>query len=241
MNEQARRGTLVEPLSLEVASHVSELDELDRAGTVDAGLLFDDGLLQSRGRVVKFERDKSLAGRLLEILENTLVAGVVGHREAELRCRTQHFAELLDRKFTAVVSKRVNDDGCILAGLHDFIEIADGAVADGACQWPVDPCRFTALDEVPAHEIGCREVIVTGDSDQWTSESPGHVLHEARLAAARRALEQHRKAVAIGRVENLDLLADRLVVGLILDHGGLHYRGSFIHRLSGVSIKHAQS
>lgn len=48
-------------------------------------------------------------------------------------------------------------------------------------------------------------------------EAPGHVLHEARLAAAGRAFQQDRQLVFVGGLEHHQFITDRFIVGLFLD------------------------
>jgi hypothetical protein len=84
-------------------------------------------------------------------------------------------------------------------------------------QGAVHPDGLAALDQEAPDQIRGGQVVVAGDGDQGALEPPGHVLHEAGLAAAGGALEQHREAVAVGRLEDGDLVAHRLVVGLVDD------------------------
>jgi hypothetical protein len=106
---------------------------------------------------------------------------------------------------------------------------------------PVDPHRLVADDEVAADEVRRGEVVVAGDGDERPREPPGHVLDEPRLAAAGRPLEQYRHARRVRGLEERDLLADRLVVGLRADRGelGLEHllpRGLVHCRSSGALI-----
>ncbi len=57
----------------------------------------------------------------------------------------------------------MDDDGGVFARFDHFVEVADCAVAHGACQRAIDPDGFAAGDEVTADEVGGGEVIVTGD------------------------------------------------------------------------------
>ncbi len=95
----------------------------------------------------------------------------------------------------------------------------------GLRERPVDPHRLVALDQVAADEVAAGQVLVAGDGDEVAggtacpaarvvaAQRVRHVLDEARLAAAGRALEQHRQAARVGGREDLDLVADRQVVG----------------------------
>ena len=61
-----------------------------------------------------------------------------------------------------------------------------------ARQRAVLPHRLAAANQVAAGEVAGREIVVAGDRDERPAEPPGHVLDEAGLAAAGRALEHDR-------------------------------------------------
>ena len=50
------------------------------------------------------------------------------------------------------------------------------------------------------------------DGHERSAETPGHVLDEARLAAAGWTFEHHRQASAVAGLEDRHLVADREVV-----------------------------
>ena len=190
--------------------------------------------LQVAGRVRELDRHEALAGGVLEVLERALVAGVVGDNQEEALRRLDDLAELLDRQQAAVVGERVDEDGGVLARLDDLVEVADGAGLHRAGQGAVDPAGGVALQEVAADEVGGGEVLVAGYGDEGragllgagavavsvahdadgAAELVGHVLDEAGLAAAGRALEQDGDLLGVGRLEELDLVLYGLVEGL---------------------------
>ena len=55
------------------------------------------------------------------------------------------------------------------------------------------PHRLAAPNQVAAGEVARGEIVVAGDGDERPAEAPGHVLDEAGLAAAGRALEHDRQ------------------------------------------------
>src|SRR6266478_791211 len=69
------------------------------------------------------------------------------------------------------------------------------------------------------------------DGDQRLAQPPGHVLDEAGLAATCRPLQHHRQPFAVGRREDLDLAAERLVVGFRGDPIGIE--GHLVLRARG--------
>jgi len=172
----------------------------------------------------------------------TLVAGVVGDHEDEAVARLDDLAELLDRQQTAVVGERVDEDGRVLARLDDLVEITDRADLRRARQRAVHPARRVALQQVAADEVGCGEVFVAGDGHERhagffavlravggtthhrhrAAELVGHVLDEAGLAAAGRALEEHRYLLRVGGLEERYFVVQRLVVRLLRDEVLFH-------------------
>ena len=72
--------------------------------------------------------------------------------------------------------------------------------------------KFTSPVVVPAE--GGAEVVVAGHGVQRQVQAVRHVLHEARLATACGAFDQHRQVVAPGVFEQLLFVVLRLVEGL---------------------------
>ena len=142
-------------------------------------------------------------------------------------------AEFFHGQHAAVVGQRVDDDGGVLAGLDNLVEIANGTAAHGAGQGTVDPDGFAAGDEVAPDQVGGGEVVVAGHRDQRALEAPCHVLHEAGLAAAGRALEQDWQLVLVGGVEDGDLVADGFVVGFFGDEIFFGFEGFDGHLFGG--------
>ena len=85
-----------------------------------------------------------------------------------------------------------------LARLHHLVEVADRAMARRQRERPVVPARAVGVEQPAAHQVGRRHVLVAGQCHQRAAELPGHVLHEACLAAAGRPLEDERQAVRVG-------------------------------------------
>ena len=56
---------------------------------------------------------------------------------------------------------------------------------------------------------------MAGHGDEWSAEEVRHVLDEACLAAAGRALEHDGQALLVAGAEEIDLVADREVVGSV--------------------------
>ena len=125
--------------------------------------------------------------------------------------RRDQFVAAFQRQHSARVGQRMDQDRGVLACLHDLVEIADRAAADGPGQRAVMPLGLPIGEEIAAGEVGRRHVLMRGDGDQRTVEPPGHVLDEARLAAAGRAFQHHRQALLPRRLENRDFVGDRLV------------------------------
>jgi len=58
---------------------------------------------------------------------------------------------------------------------------------------------------------------VAGNRNQRALQPPRHVFHEARFTAAGRTLEQHRKEILEGSLEQADFHAHGLVIRLIFN------------------------
>ena len=198
VDEQARADAFLEAAGLQVAHLLAELGEVHRHLERRAALVRDDLRLLVARRVVEVDGDEALAGRVLQVLEHALVAGVVGDHEQEVGMRLDDLAALVDRQDAAVVGERVDEDGGVLARLDDLVEVAERAEPHGLRERAVDPDRLVALDQIAADEIAAGEILVAGDGDQVAghavravaAQRVRHVLDEARLAAAGRALEQ---------------------------------------------------
>ena len=125
---------------------------------------------------------------------------------------SQQLAGAFQRQDAAVVGQRMQHDGDVLAGLHHLIEVADAALAHRAGQRAVGPDGVAALQQVAAGEVGGGQVVVAGDGVERPAEPGRHMGDEAGLAAAGRALEQQRQAVAKGLLEQRAFVAGRGVV-----------------------------
>src|SRR5262249_36454054 len=160
----------------------------------------------------ELDGDHPLACRVLEVLEHALVPGVVRHDQAEPGRSVEDQTEPLDRQLTAVVGQWMKHDGCVLTGLDDLVEVADGTLANGSCQGALDPLGFTPAQQGAPDEIRWRQVIMAGDGDERPVEVVGHRLEEARLPASRRTLEHDRHALSEGRFEDVLFVRDGHVV-----------------------------
>src|SRR5580704_1410485 len=133
----------------------------------------------------------------------------------EVRMRTDQFVLLLQWQDTSVVRQRMDNDSGVLARLDNLIEIADRAVANRIGQWSIVPDCAIGIEQEAADEVGGGHVLVAGDGDQRLFQAPGHEFDETGLAAAGRAFQHHRHAHLMGRLEQRDLGANRLVIGLL--------------------------
>ena len=217
MDQEAGGGAFLQAIALEVPRHFRQLQQLGGGGLVQSRFVADDSGLEFGLGVIEGQGHEALPGRLLEFLQHALVAGVVGNGEAEVGGGLQQLAEFLDGHHAAVVGQGMDHHHGVLARLDDFIQVADAASAHGAGQGPVHPGGLAALDQIAAHQVGGGEVVVAGNGDEGSLEAPGHVFHEAGLAAAGRPLQQHRQAVGVGGLEQGYFIANRFVVGFLGD------------------------
>ena len=212
---------------------IGQRHETVGAVAVEAGLGGDDLGFHRGGRIVEFDGHETLAGRGFQAFQDVLVAGVVGDDEHEAVGRGDSLAGALQRQDAAVVGQRVEHDGDVLAGLDHLVEIADAAIADRTGQRAILPHGFAALDQPAAGQIGGGEIVMAGDGGQRCCEARGHMGDETGLAAARRALDQQRKPVAVGGLEHLTFVADGAVernAGGGLGLGDMRVHGKFPSR-----------
>ena len=116
----------------------------------------------------------------------------------------------------SVVSQGMDHDSGVLARLDNLVEIADRAVADRIGQRSIvpDSCHFASSRKRPTRsEAVMSSLHATVISGFWRCQC--HVFDETGFAAACRAFEHHRHARLMGRLEQRDLVANRLVIGLL--------------------------
>ena len=236
VDEQPRADALGQAVLLQVAHLLAQLGQ--RLGHLPRHprlVLHDPGLHLPR-RVVELDGHEALAGAVLQVLEGALVARVVGDDQQEAVAGLHHLPQLLDGQDAAVVGQGVDEDGGVLACLDDLVQVADGPGLDGAGEGAVYPAGGLPLQQVAAHQVGGRQVLVAGhrhqgqagagaflprhvaDDGHRPAQAVGHVFHEAGLAAAGGPLQQHRYLLLVGGREQLHLVRHREVEGLLLQH-----------------------
>jgi len=76
MDQHARRGALVEPVSAQIARAQRNVDQPVRDVAIDARLAHHDLGFDVGRRIVEIDRDEPLLGGFLQILDGALVAGL---------------------------------------------------------------------------------------------------------------------------------------------------------------------
>ena len=161
----------------QVANLFAEHCELHSVVGVAAGLVLDYLSFYIARRVVELNRYETLARAVLEVLERTLVTGVVGQNEQEAVRSFQEFASLFDRKDAPVVCERVYEDCRVLPRLDNLVKVADATGLDGAAKRAVDPDCGIALEKVASNQIACGQVFVAGDCNQGDVVAFGPAPH----------------------------------------------------------------
>ena len=110
-----------------------------------------------------------------------------------------------DGQHPPVIGQRMQHHGGVLAGFHHLVEVADGAAAHGPGEWAVVPDGVAIADQVPADQVGGRQIVVAAHRHQRPAQPCRHVFDEAGLAAAGGALDQQRQALVEGVLEERDL------------------------------------
>jgi len=98
-----------------------------------------------------------------------------------------------------------------------FVQVDDGPVLDAQCEWTVHPDRVLPFKKVSPHEIGSREILMTGHGNQRAAQPKCHVLDEARFPATGRSLEHDRHAVLGSGGEQRDFSPHLRVIRLLSD------------------------
>jgi hypothetical protein len=110
VDQQARRGSFLEPVLAQRAHLLAQRGEIGRGLEVDAAFVRDDARLELGRRIVELERDEALPRRGLEVLENTLVARVVRDDEQEVLVRLEARRPLRSAACT-MIGERWTDRG----------------------------------------------------------------------------------------------------------------------------------
>ena len=240
VDQQAGAGAFLQAVLAQVAHLDAEARQGVGLGGAAAAFALDDVGLDVRRWVVEFDGDEALPGAGLEVLEGALVARVVGDAQQKAVVRLDDGAAFFDGQEAAVVGEGVDENRGVLAGLDHLVEVEDGAGFDGARHGAVDPAGAGGVQQVTPDEVAGGQVFVASNGDegqlrstgglwilvardvQLPAQLPRHVLHEARLAAAGRPLQQHRDALVVRPGEQFDLVGDRPVIRLAAHHEGFH-------------------
>jgi hypothetical protein len=170
VDQHARAGALVERVSGQTPRACGECHELAGGRRIDAAFVHHDGTFVRSVRVAEFERREALPGGRLQRLVQTVVAGVVGHDEAEIRVRVQQLTGCGQRQLAARIGQRMDEHRGVGTRLDHFVQIADRAEAHGACQRAVLPARAVVIQQEAADQVARAEVFMAGDGDQRPAE-----------------------------------------------------------------------
>src|SRR5882762_2656680 len=124
-------------MSAQVAHLLTDEHQIARRAFVNSAFARDDLGFQFRRWVIKIDCHKTLACRLLQILENGLIAGVVRNHQHEIRRRVEYGAALFNRQPAAMVRQWMDDDDRVLTRFDYFIEITNRAIANRRGQWTI--------------------------------------------------------------------------------------------------------
>jgi len=199
IDQQASRYAFFEAVTLQVANLLADQNQIASRLLVDVAFVYQNVSFEWCWRVIELEPDESLPGRLFQILEDALITGVVRDDQHEFMGRLQNRSAFFDRQYAAIVRQRVNQDYRVFAGFDHFVKVTNSTVFDRRAERPIVPDCFVAFEEEAAHKIGRGQVFVARDGDKGTVQTPGHVLDEPSLAAARRPFQHNRKFPTIGR------------------------------------------
>ena len=96
-----------------------------------------------------------------------------------------NYVDCADSGIMEKIEQGMDNHRGVFACLHDLIEIADTSRPDGSSEGAIDPYSLSSGHQVAAYQVGCGSVVVTGNGDKGTLESPVHVFHETSLSTTR--------------------------------------------------------
>ena len=204
-----------EPAPPEPAGGRADIHQLCGGDGIDTAFAGKNGDLQCRRRIFELEGSEALLGRLLQVLHQALVAGIVRNDQLKIGVGAQQFSLLVERQRAPMVGQRMDDDRGVLTRFDNFIKVTDGTDAGSGGQRTVEPARAVGFEQVAPDQIGGGHVLVAGDGDQGLAQPPGHVFDETRLAATCRTLDHHRQTRRIGRFVERHLVALWLIVRFV--------------------------
>src|SRR6266852_4815657 len=137
-------------MAAQVAHFLSNQNQIARGAFVDAAFARHERGFHFRRRIIKVDRDETLPGRLLQIFQDRLIAGIVRNDQHEIRWSFENSAALFDRQPPSMIGEWVNDYDRIFAGFNDFVEIANRAVTYCCSKWSIVPDRLFAFDQETA-------------------------------------------------------------------------------------------
>jgi hypothetical protein len=167
--------------------------------------------------MVEIQTRKSLLGRVLQVLHNALIPGIVAQHNHELRVRANDLPGLVNVENSSVVGQRMDDHRGVFARLDDLVQITDPAIPYGQSQRPVLPYCLIVCQQKTAHQIRCGQIFVAGHGHQRQFQVMGHVFDEPGFAAPCRALDDQGNMRFEGMTENLLFIPLRYVVRLEVD------------------------
>ena len=133
---------------------------------IDSRLMRDNfDFLVSR-RIGELDGHEALAGRMLQIFLDALVAGIVRNHQQKSLMRLDRLAALFYRQNPPMIRQRMDQHRRVLARLDHFVEVANRAAPHGLSQRTVNPHRLVGLNQKASDQVAAGEILVTRDCDQ---------------------------------------------------------------------------
>jgi hypothetical protein len=200
-------------MALQVAGAFGDGHQLTGDVLADTRLMRNNFRLNLMLWVIKIQSTKTLLSRLFQILHEALIARIVRDHQLKIGVCMDQLPLLFQRQNPAVIGQRMNDHGGILTGLHDLVQVADGAQTRRHGQRTILPAGALRIEQETSDQIGGRHIFITRHGDQRFTQLIGHVFHETGLAATRRALEHHWHANAVSGFIQFYFITGSPVVG----------------------------
>ena len=103
---------------------------------IDTRLVEQNNFLQLGRGEVELDSHHALTSGVLQVFEDTLVSGVVGHDETKTGCCVECLTEPIDGELAAVVREWMQDHGGVLASFDNLIQVTDGTLTTARVSGP---------------------------------------------------------------------------------------------------------
>src|SRR5210317_1300292 len=128
MDQEPGTCTFLQPGILKISGHAPKTYKNCSSCFVNIGFMLNNVGFHFLFGIVEFQGDEALPGRLLKVLKDALVAGIIRNCQHEMGGSMEKSPKFFDRQFTSVVSQGMDHHSRVFSGLDNFIKVADGSM-----------------------------------------------------------------------------------------------------------------